>query len=80
MEVIFGRSSPSAPTTPSRETGVLSEFSRHGIASRVGKKRADLLHQPLDAVIVWAPWVLAGGVAYRGLRRLRKALARSDGE
>ena len=66
------------PDNPITETGVLTEFSRHGVASRVGKKRADLVHQPLDAVIVGAPWVLAGGVAYRGLRRLRKALGRSD--
>jgi hypothetical protein len=59
---------------------VLSEFSRHGIGSRVGKRRADLVHQPLDEVIVGAPWVLAGAVAYRGLRRLGKALGRSDGD
>lgn len=61
------------PDNPITETGVLSEFSRHGLSSRVGKKRADVVHQPLDAVIVAGPWVLAGGVAYRGLRRLRTA-------
>ncbi len=59
------------PDNPITETGVLSEFSRHGLASRVGKKRADVVHQPLDAVIVAAPWVVAGGVVVRGLRRLR---------
>ncbi len=64
------------PDNPITETGVLSEFSRHGIASRVGKKRADLVHQPLDAIIVGAPWVLAGVVTYRGVRRLGGALAR----
>ena len=62
------------PDNPVTETGVLSEFSRHGIASRRGKKRADLLHQPLDAVIVAAPWVLAGRAAYVRLRRLRRAV------
>ena len=61
------------PDNPITETGVLSEFSRHGLSSRVGKKRADVIHQPLDAVVVAAPWVLAGGVAYRGVRRLRRA-------
>ncbi len=63
------------PDNPITETGVLSEFSHHGIASRVGKKRADLVHQPLDAIIVAAPWVLGGRVAYVGLKRLRKAMA-----
>ncbi len=65
------------PDNPITETGVLSEFSRHGIASRAGKKRADVVHQPLDAVIVGAPWVLAGGIAYRALKRVRRSVARS---
>lgn len=30
---------------PVTETGVLSEFSRHGVSSRFGKGRADLSHQ-----------------------------------
>ena len=60
------------PDNPITETGVVSEFSRHGIASRVGKKRADLVHQPLDAIVVGAPWVLTGGLVYRGLRRRRR--------
>ncbi len=62
------------PDNPITETGVLSEFSHHGIASRVGKKRADVVHQPLDAVIVAAPWVAAGAAAYSGLRRLKTAV------
>ena len=65
------------PDNPITETGVLSEFSRHGIASRAGKKRADVVHHPVDAVIVGAPWVLAGAVAYRGVRRLGNALLTS---
>src|SRR5919206_4215189 len=65
------------PDNPITETGVLSEFTRHGIASRVGKKRADLAHQPLDVIIVAAPWVLGGRVAYLGLKRLQKAMATS---
>ncbi len=63
------------PDNPITQTGVLSEFSHHGIASRIGKKRADLAHQPLDVVIVAAPWVVGGRVAYVGLKRLRRALA-----
>jgi hypothetical protein len=60
------------PDNPITETGVLSEFSRHGIASRRGQQRADLSHQPLDPVIVAAPWVLAGGVAYSAVRALSR--------
>lgn len=66
------------PDNPITETGVLSEFSHHGIASRAGKKRADLAHQPLDAIIVAAPWVLGGRVAYAGLKRLQKVVTRND--
>jgi hypothetical protein len=61
------------PDNPITETGVLSEVKRHGIASRLGQKRADLVHQPLDPVIVAGPWVLAGTAAYLGLKALRKA-------
>jgi hypothetical protein len=64
------------PDNPITETGVFSEFTRHGIASRVGKKRADLAHQPLDVIIVAAPWVVAGAAAYRALKRLRKTVVR----
>ena len=58
------------PDNPITQTGVLSEFSHHGIASRIGQKRADLAHQPLDPIIVAAPWVAAGGVAYAGVKRV----------
>ncbi len=67
------------PDNPITETGVLSEFSRHGIASRFGKRRADLVHQPLDPIIVAGPWVLAGGAAYVGLRAVTRALANTNG-
>jgi hypothetical protein len=60
------------PDNPLTETGVLSEFSRHGIASRRGQKRADLAHQTLDPVIVAAPWVLGGGLAYSAVRAVAR--------
>ncbi|MET3932319.1 hypothetical protein [Arthrobacter sp. OAP107] len=61
------------PDNPVTETGVLSEFSRHGARSRFGKKRADLSHQWIDPVIVGAPWALAAGaLAAAALRTLRK--------
>ena len=60
------------PDNPITETGVLSEFSRHGIASRFGQKRADLAHLPLDPLIVAGPWVVAGWFVWKGVRRLRR--------
>lgn len=53
-------------------SGVRSEFSHHGIAARLGQKRADLKHQPLDPIIVTAPWLVAGGAAYFALRTLAR--------
>ncbi len=65
----------SRPDNPITQTGVLSEFSHHGLASRRGKKRADLVHQPLDLIVVGGPWVLAGRLAYVGLRGLKRSMA-----
>ena len=64
------------PDNPITETGVLSEFSHHGIASRVGQKRADLAHQPLDPVIVGGPWLVLVGGVYVALRSLLRARRR----
>jgi hypothetical protein len=62
------------PDNPITETGVLSEFSHHGPSSRLGQKRSDLTHQPLDPIIVAGPWVAAAGLTYAGVRRLVRAL------
>jgi hypothetical protein len=60
------------PDNPVTETGVRSEFTRHPIASRVGHKRADLAHQPLDPIIVTGPWlIVAAGAMYAGRKALR---------
>jgi hypothetical protein len=64
------------PDNPITETGVLSEFSHHGLRSRVGQKRADLMHQPLDVIIVAAPWVVAAGLAYSVVRRAARRARR----
>ncbi|WP_159619361.1 hypothetical protein [Arthrobacter zhaoguopingii] len=64
------------PDNPITQTGVLSEFSRHPIASRTGTKRVDLRHQWIDPILVGGPWVLAGGLSVavaRRLLRLRRA-------
>ncbi|GEO94508.1 hypothetical protein [Kocuria turfanensis] len=58
------------PDNPITETGVLSEFSRHGLSSRRGSTRADLSHTWLDPVVVAGPWVLAGGAAVAAGRAL----------
>jgi hypothetical protein len=61
------------PDNPITETGVLSEFSRHGYRSRVGQRRADLSHQPLDPLIVGGPWLAAAAVGgYLGYKIIRK--------
>jgi hypothetical protein len=60
------------PDNPITETGILSEFSHHGLASRIGVKRADARHHLLDPIIVAAPWAAAAGLAYVALRRFRR--------
>ncbi len=58
------------PDNPITETGVIAEFTRGGIRSRVGHNRADLKHQPLDALIVAAPWLLLGYAGYSLVRSM----------
>ncbi|MBE8519038.1 hypothetical protein ILP97_16180 [Amycolatopsis sp. H6(2020)] len=60
------------PDNPITETGVLSEFTRHGVASRVGKNRSDVKHHLADPIIVAGPWVLAAGLAYSAVRKVRR--------
>jgi hypothetical protein len=52
------------PDNPVTETGILSEFSHHGVASRLGAKRADVKHHVLDPIIVATPWVVRLGLVY----------------
>ena len=65
------------PVNPMVESGVKSELSHHGLSSRLGKKRADLVHQPLDPIVVAAPWVVGGSLAYAGIKRMRRKPVRS---
>ena len=60
------------PDNPITETGARAELTRHGVSSRFGRKRADLVHQPLDPLIVAGPWLLGGWVALRALRAVRR--------
>jgi hypothetical protein len=65
------------PDNPVTETGVLSEFSHHGLSSRFGKKRTDVKHQWLDPIIVGAPWALRGVIVYRLVRPVLRRVGRA---
>ncbi|MCD4536536.1 hypothetical protein LRP67_20795 [Nocardioides sp. cx-169] len=54
------------------ETGVKAELTHGGLKSRLGRKRADLVHQPLDPVIVAGPWVVGALAGWSVVRRLRR--------
>ncbi|HEX8363245.1 MAG TPA: hypothetical protein VF613_24210 [Longimicrobium sp.] len=60
------------PDNPITETGVLSEFTHHGIRSRVGQHRADVNHTWMDPIIVAAPWLIAGALGYTAYRAFAK--------
>ena len=64
------------PDNPITETGVLSEFTHHGLSSRLGRKRTDLKPPPLDPIIVAGPWAAAAGAASVGVRTLVRAVRR----
>lgn len=58
------------PDNPITETGVPSEFRRHGLSSRFGHRRADLKHMWIDPILVYGPWVLAAIGAVTVVRRV----------
>jgi hypothetical protein len=64
------------PDNPITQTGLRAELTRGGWSSRVGRRRADLAHQPLDPVIVAGPWIAVAGAAFLGARRVARAIAR----
>src|SRR4051812_47772573 len=41
------------PDNPITETGIKAEFTHHGISSRIGRQRADLVHQPMTPSSCW---------------------------
>ena len=59
------------PDNPVTQTGVLSEFRRHGISSRIRRNRADVRHQWLDPIIVAGPWVLPGLAVAQVVKTIR---------
>jgi len=54
------------------QTGVLSEFKRGGMRSRIGQRRADVKHQWIDALYFAAPYVAAASALYFLTRRARR--------
>lgn len=63
------------PDNPITETGILSEYSRHGITSRFGHQRADVKHQWMDPLIVGTPWVTRAMVVGYPLSRRYESFA-----
>jgi hypothetical protein len=61
------------PDNPITQTGIRSEFTHGGVKARIGTRRADLAHQPLDPIIVAGPWIAAAGLATLGARKLVRA-------
>ena len=64
------------PDNPVTQTGVRAEFTSKGLGSRLGAKRTDLVHQPLDPVIIAGPWVAAAGAAFVGVRAAVRSVRR----
>lgn len=62
------------PDNPITQTGILSERSRRGYSSRVGRNRVDLHHAWMDPIIVAGPWVAVGaGVIAAGTTAARRS-------
>jgi hypothetical protein len=57
-------------SAPLVATGLRTEITHHGLRSRLGRGRADVVHQPLDVAVVTAPKLVVGYVAYRAARAL----------
>ena len=53
------------PDNPVTQTGIRSEVTHHGLASRLGRGRADLAHTWMDPILVAGPWVLAGVIVLK---------------
>jgi hypothetical protein len=70
LESTLGSFVSRRPDNPITETGVLSEFSHHGLSSRLKQRRGDRVHHPLDPIIVAAPWIAGAAVAYALVRKV----------
>ena len=76
VESVLRSMTTSRPDNPVTDTGVLSELSHHGIGSRLGRNRADVVHHPLDPIIVATPWIVGAGIGYAVIRRIVRRASR----
>jgi hypothetical protein len=60
------------PVNPFLETGLSSEVTHHGLSSRLGKKRVDVVHHPLDPIVVAAPPVAMSVLLFRLIRAVTR--------
>jgi hypothetical protein len=58
------------PDNPITQTGIKSEFTHNGYASRVGTTRVDKSHTWIDPILVGGPWVLASALLVKAGRRV----------
>jgi len=57
------------PDNPVTQTGVLAHLPPRSVPLGFGGRRADKVHRAMDPVIVAGPWLLAGAIVARLLRR-----------
>lgn len=58
------------PDNPITETGIRSELTHSGYASRMGTTRVDRSHTWMDPILVGGPWVLASALLVKAGRRV----------
>ncbi len=78
VEAAVGSALRGHPDNPLAETGVAAEVTAHGLRSRLGRHRADVKHQPLDALIVAAPWLIAGYLGFAAARAIGRSRGAPD--
>ena len=60
------------PDNPITETGIKSELTHNGYASRKGTTRVDRSHTWIDPILVGGPWVVAGALLVKAGRRVTR--------
>jgi hypothetical protein len=65
------------PDNPITEAGLPSEMKYHGIRSRLGQRRADLKHQPLDLIIAGSGALIAVYALTRAITKNGRARRRA---
>jgi hypothetical protein len=71
-EALVGGVVTGRPDNLLSETGIVAEVRHHGLRSRLGRNRTDVVHHLLDPFVVTGPWAVAGYVGYRLGRRVAR--------